>query len=247
MLSKADAMPWGSWLPFTPPLVTLDKPFLIWQWPHPELDILLGSQIESLNSFITVYVDKKNGADDTQFKFHFLWTNESDAWSLVNVATSLIFNGFCIINADLGIFDGDNVKLLMEARLNLMRWSGWPPDPNGKPADETYEPIGQASQGQAVFSHLVEGNGILGGGPPGYSYQRQVFTATPFDLSYQLFPVPPGAVAIFEVSLRIMYYIDDGNDDSYVLANFFDRIICPSVQLQVLTSTDTMGPVALRK
>lgn len=109
---------------FAPSLVTLDTPFLIWQWPHPELDIFIDSHTESANSFVTVYVDKKNGADDTQFKFHFLWTNESDAWSLVNVTTSLILNGFCIANADLGIFSGDSVKLLMQAQLYLMRWSG---------------------------------------------------------------------------------------------------------------------------
>jgi hypothetical protein len=228
---------------FTPALVTLDKPFLIWQYPHPELDIFIDSHIESANSFVTVYVDKKHGGDDTQFKFHFLWTNESDAWSLVNVTTSLILNGLCIANADLGYVDGDSVKLLMQANLYLMRWSGWPPDPNGKPADQTYEPIRQASQGQNVVNWYVAGYGYFGGGPPGYNYQRQVFTATPFDLSYRLFPVPPRGVAIFEVSLRILYGIQDGNDDSLVLANFFDRIFCPWVQLEVLTPTATVPPL----
>jgi len=226
---------------FAPSLVTLDKPFLIWQWPHPELDIFIDSHTESANSFITVYVDKKHGGDDTQFKFHFLWTNESDAWSLVNVTTSLILNGFCIVNADLGIFSGDSVRLFMEAQLGLMRWSGWPPDPNGKPADQTYEPIRQGSQFQNVVDWNVAGFGYFGGGPPGYNYQRQVFTMTPFDLNYRLFPVPPGGVAIFEVSLRILYWIEDGNDDSLVLANFFDRIFCPWVQLEVLTPTATMA------
>src|SRR5260370_22529131 len=225
---------------FTSSLVTLDKPFLIWEWPHPELDIFIDSHTESANSFVTVYVDKKHGADDTQFKFHFLWTNESDAWSLVNVTTSLILNGFCIANADLGFFSGDSVRLLLEAHLNLMRWSGWPPDPNGKPADQTYEPIRQAAQLQNVVDWSVAGYGIFGGGPPGYNYQRQVFMMAPFDLSYRLFPIPPRGVAIFEVSLRIMYWIEDGKDDSLVLANFFDRIFCPWVQLEVLTPTATM-------
>ena len=139
----------------------------------PELDIL-STHTESANSFVTVYW-KKHGGDDTQFKFHFLWTNESDAWSLVNVSTSLILNGFCIANADLGYVDGDSVKLFMQANLYLMRWSGWPPDPNGKPADQTYEPIRQNSQGQNVVNWYVAGYGYFGGGPPGYNYQRQVF------------------------------------------------------------------------
>jgi len=228
---------------FASSLVTLDKPFLIWESPHPELDIFIDSHTESANSFVTVYIDKKHGGDDTQFKFHFLWTNESDAWSLVNVSTSLILNGFCIVNADLGLFSGDDVRLFMEANLYVMRWSGWPPDPNGKPADQTYEPIRQASQFQNVVNWSVAGFGYFGGGPPGYNYQRQVFTATPFDLSYRLFPIPPRGVAIFEVSLRIKYGIQDGNDDSLVLANFFDRIFCPWVQLEVLTPTATVPPL----
>ena len=224
--------------------VTLDKPFLIWQWPHPQLDVFINSQIKSSKNYITVYVDKKNGYNNTEFKFHFLWTNESgtDAWSFVNVGTSLIFNGFCIINADHGIIDGDDVSLFMKAELNLMRWSGWPPDPDGKPANETYEPHKQLSQNQIVFNKDVYGLGYFGGGQPGYDYQRQVFTATPFDLSYQYFPVPPGGVAIFEVSLQLKYGIEGGNDDSYILANFFDRIFCPSVNLEVITPPSMMEP-----
>jgi hypothetical protein len=64
----------------------------------------------------------------------------------------------------------------------------------------------------------------------------------PIDLSYRLF-VPPRGVAIFEVSLRILYWIEDGNDDSLVLANFFDRIFCPWVQLEVLTPMATVPPL----
>jgi hypothetical protein len=92
-----------------------------------------------------------------------------------------------------------------------------------------------------VFNKNVVGFGYFGGGPPGYDYQRQVFTATPFDLSYQYFPVPPGAVAIFEVSLQLIYGIEGGNDDSYVLANFFDRIFCPSVTLEVIPPPNMMA------
>jgi hypothetical protein len=222
--------------------VTLDKPFLIWQFPHPQLDIWIDSHIESLKNYITVYVDKKSGYDTTFFKFHFLWTNESETWSLVNVGTSLIFNGFCIINADHGIVDGDDVNLFLKAELKLMRWHGWPPDVDGKPADGTYQPYQQLSQHQIVWNKDVYGLGYFGGGQPGYDYQRQVFTATPFGLSYQYFPVPPGGVAIFEVSLQLSYGIDGGNDDSYVLANFYDRIFCPSVILEVINTTGTMEP-----
>jgi hypothetical protein len=123
--------------------------------------------------------------------------------------------------------------MAMVVRLSDRR-NGWPPDPNGKPADQTYQPVKQLSQSQVVTNLIAGGLGIFG---TDWLYQRQVFPGSTFDLSYQLFPVPPGGVAIFEVSLQIRYGIQDGNNDSYVLANFFDRIFCPSVQLQVLAQS----------
>ena len=43
--------------PFTSSFVTLDKPFLIWQLPHPELDVFIESHIESMNSSVKVLVN----------------------------------------------------------------------------------------------------------------------------------------------------------------------------------------------
>src|SRR5262245_30005848 len=64
--------------PFTSSFQTLDKPFLIWQLPHPELDIFIDSHIESMNNSVKVLVNVIRGFDSTQFVFFFLWRNESD-------------------------------------------------------------------------------------------------------------------------------------------------------------------------
>ncbi len=229
--------------PFTSSFVILDTPFLIWEYPHPVEDIFLGSHIERAKSWIKVTVGKYHGADDTQFKFHFLWTNDTDSWSHVNVTTSLILNGVCLASSDSGFQDGGYCKLLVVAHLNLMRWAGWPRQ-NGKPADGTYEPIWQTSQWQTLVDFDVAGYGLLSGGHLP-SFQKSTFAMSPVDLSHRLFAIPPRGVAIFEVSLQIRYSIDD--DPSLVTAYFFDGVFCPWVQLEVLAPAGTISTMSMKK
>ena len=71
--------------PFQSTLITLDKPFLIWELPHPESNVWIDSNVESLNSSIKFEIITRSGADATTFLFYFLWTNDSDFAAVVNV------------------------------------------------------------------------------------------------------------------------------------------------------------------
>jgi hypothetical protein len=82
--------------PFTSSYVTLDEPFLIWELPHPELDIFRDSNIETFGSWVKILVDTKStpgGWHATDFRFYFLWENPSDYYAVANVSSSLALNG----------------------------------------------------------------------------------------------------------------------------------------------------------
>lgn len=229
--------------PHAPFFINLDKPFLIWEFPHPELDIFLNSHVESMDSWIKVLVERRQGSDNTTFTFFFLWTNESEFAAVVNVGTSLVLNGVCEVVASEGIFSGDCDDLSVTASLALMRWSGWGTDPvTGQSDDQTPEPFAQATQFQTASSLAAQEGSIFGSTWPG---EIQFFPFQPFDLTYSLFAIPAGATTLFEVSLGMSYGVDirnDGTDGSdYILFDFasdkFDRrVICPGVTLEVLTA-----------
>ena len=229
--------------PHAPFFINLETPFLIWEFPHPELDIFLDSHVESMNSWIKVLVERRQGSDNMTFTFFFLWTNESEFAAVVNVGTSLVLNGVCEVVASEGIFSGDYDDLSLTASLTLMRWSGWGTDPvTGQSNDQTPEPFVQATQFQTASSLEAQGGPIFGTTFPG---EIQFFSFQPFSLSYSLFAIPAGATTLFEVSLEMSYGVDirnDGTDGSdYILFDFasdkFDRrVICPGVTLEVLTA-----------
>jgi hypothetical protein len=124
--------------PFQPTFITLDKPFLIWELPHPESNVWIDSHYESMNSFVKFEVIKHSGIDSTAFLFYFIWTNDSDSFAVVNVDTSLVLNGVCQVLADSGILEGHYNHIRLDANLKLMRWSGWGTDPvTGASADQT--------------------------------------------------------------------------------------------------------------
>jgi hypothetical protein len=229
--------------PHAPFFINLDAPFLIWEFPHPELDIFLDQHVESMNSWIKVLVQRDAGSDNTAFTFFFLWTNDSEFAAVVNVGTSVVLNGVCEVVASEGIFSGDYDDLSLTASLTLIRWSGWGTDPfTGQSNDQTPEPFVQTTQFQTASSLVAQGGSIFGTTFPG---EIQVFPFQPFDLSYSLFAIPAGATTLFEVSVEMSYGVDirnDGTDGSdYILFdfasdNFAREIICPGVTLEVLTA-----------
>jgi hypothetical protein len=76
----------------------------------------------------------------------------------------------------------------------------------------------------------------------------------PFPLSCDLIPIPGRATTLFEISLFSYYTIDvfddrfgDGDDFDYVAIDFAQdngRVICPSVELELLTPLPTVIAVS---
>jgi hypothetical protein len=230
--------------PFAPYIITLDRPVLVMETPHTELDKFIDWHISPLDNWIKVKVDTNAGSDSTQFGFYFMWQNDSDAYAVVNVNSSLILNGVCEVAADTGFFSGDTTTLYSSAYLSLIRWSGWGTDPStGESMDGTLEPYYEQSQYQMVESMQVQGGGFFGD----VAEDSRMFSFTPFDVSYNTFAIPGHAVAIFEVALSVNYgFADGGGISDTVLFDFADdtmnrSIQCPSVELEVLTASPNMG------
>jgi hypothetical protein len=230
-------------VPFQPTFISLDKPFLIWELPHPELDIFVDQHVESMNNFIKINAHKHSGGDSTTFTFYFLWTNPSDFAAVANVDTSLILNGVCEVIADTGIFSGHHNYLYLSSYLLLMRWNGWGTDPvTGKSNDQTPYPFPQGTLYQSMAALDVTGGGLFG--DPGIAEQEFNFQSFPFNA--ELIVLPAGATMLFEVSLLLQYNIEDGGDFDDVIFdfasdNFGRRILCPQVSLELLT------PVSMAK
>ena len=221
--------------PFTSSFVTLDKPFLIWQLPRPDLHIFIDSHVESMNSSVRVLVNVIRGFDETHFVFFFLWENESERSAVVNVASSLVVNGACSVQAVAGIYAGHTATLELAASLRLVRWSGWGTDPvTGASNDQTFDQNFQQGDGQAVASLQAKGGHIF----ESADFKSQSFSFQPFPLSHNLFVIPAKAVVIFEVALDLFYNFDGGGDiqDSVFVdfSNNGNAVVCPNVELEIL-------------
>jgi hypothetical protein len=230
--------------PFVSSFLTLDKPFLIWQLPHPQLDIFTDSRIESNNSSVRVLVSKNDGSNSTRFVFFFLWRNESDFFAVANVGSSLVINGRCLIFANDGIVFPDTATLNIAASLSLVRWFGWGTDPvTGQSNDQTLHPNFQSTQRQQVVFFSVEGGNILSLG----DFEGRSFSFEAFPLSHSLFVIPGGASVIFQVALELSYDFDGGGNIFVDFSEDGNAVFCPNVELEILTPlpglavTQTLG------
>lgn len=223
-------------VPFASSFITLDKPFLIWQLPNPQLDIFIDSQIASMNSSVRVLVNINEGSNSTRFVFFYLWRNDSDFFAVANVASSLIVNGACLVGAAAGVFSGDRATLNAAASLSIIRWSGWGNDPvTGESNDQKPHPNVQATQRRQVAFLEAEGGHIFQSG----DFEDQSFSFEPFPVSHSLLVVPGNAVVLFHVALELSYGIDGGlTIPDQVFVDFSESgngVFCPNLELEILT------------
>ena len=224
--------------PFMPTFVNLDTPFLVWELPNPQTNVWIDTHVEPFNNFVKFEIITRSGAAGTTFVFYFIWTNDSDFAVVLNVNTWLILNGICQVLADSGILHGHTNYLTLTANLVIMRWSGWGTDPvTGASNDQTPYPFTQPTQTQIV-AQLSQNGGDWFDDPSGNN--EQSFDFQPFQLGADLIVIPAHATTLFEVSLYTQYSIEDGDDFDYVAVDFAQdkfsrRLICPSVELELLT------------
>jgi hypothetical protein len=238
--------------PFTSSYVTLDEPFLIWELPHPELDIFRDSNIETFGSWVKILVDTKStpgGWHATDFRFYFLWENPSDYYAVANVSSSLALNGQAVAWGGSGVLSGDHAYLNVNAYLSIVRWSGWGDDPDtGQSNDQTPYPIYnyqsdyQSSRKSVVSFDAYGGGWFSDAEPKSKTFDPQM----PYGVSARLIAIPGRAVTLFEVGLEVEWWFNDGygqtvddDDQSITLDLAYDPLAymarCPMVELEILT------------
>jgi len=177
-------------LPFT--AINLD-PIFIWQT---NVGSFKGSQIAPGDSWVKFLMEATSGSFSTNYSFVFYWQNQRNDLAVVNVASSLVLNGFCQAFAATGFFSGDICYVDMVASLTLLGlWQADPQNPELPPPT----PAWQQSQYQPVTNLQAQGGGLFGS----VGVQSQTFSASSYGLSYDFFLIPPQSSAAFEVSLDV--------------------------------------------
>jgi hypothetical protein len=162
--------------------------------------------------------------------FYFMWQNPSANYvATVNVSTSLILKGEVQVSSNQGTISGDNNTLTLGAQLSLIEWWNQPPT----------SPFPEGSQYiENIVDLSATGGSIFGGSE---IKATNLFNA--YDLSYNLFSVPPNATAIFEVKFLYSYHTHNGNVtvELYGTDQLDYYIMCPFVLVDVLTAPGVVG------
>ena len=227
---------------FQSKVVTLEVPDLVYETRTLEggPPIFLQSvHIEPFNNF--ALVDGRItgiGEDGNSVNFLFIWTNDGPGPAVVGVRGALVLNGSAEAIAQPALLAPHFSALVLDAALDVQRWSGWGFDPvTGQTLDFTYFLPRQSTQVNPVATLEARGGNIFGAG----DFRRQDFHFQAFNLSAQLFFIPPSASVAFYVKLNIGWQLlptgDDGTD--FVSVNFGynpvqSRVMCPFVALDVL-------------
>jgi hypothetical protein len=206
----------------------LSTPFLIWalrDW-FDATNILMDTHIEPGNNWAKIYSEYKREWDDgfwhqDELIFYFFWQNDTGQDAVVNVSSYLLLNGRCEVNAYAGWYWGGESTLHLDAQLSLLEWWNQPPT----------EPLWQRDQRQNVMT-LSASSGWREISP---GETKSKLVCDPYYLHYDLFWVPRGGAAVFEVSLNLGYsevyqgrVMVDFNYDDY-------QVVCPYLDLEVLT------------
>lgn len=206
--------------PFVPGYIVIDKPFII--WPTHGLE-LLDSHIEPGNNWAKVSGQSSKNSGDENLRFIFVFDNPNDRYTAVNVASYLRVNGSCEASADggtAGIFPGGTSHLHLKAFLNVWEWWNQPPT----------RPVGQATQTRDILNLSADGGGYF---ESVGDIEVQAVNGN-FDVTYELFVLPPNGVAVFEVTLLVSYDNDDGRIAVDFASDSFE-IMCPLVAVAILT------------
>jgi len=203
--------------PFFPfPLVTLDKPFLIWAAPHS--NIISDSSVEPFNSWAKIRVESSQSSGFEKLSFYFLWDNPSDFYTVINASASLSAIGRLKATAFGGassLYSFHDSSVGCSASFAL--WSWWLQPPMATPY--TIQP----------FASVLEAASF-------WDKSESVSVSQGANLDKTLFLVPPKGVVVLEVAFQVGY----SNSHGRALADFESggfRVACPVVVVALLTSS----------
>ena len=210
-------------------ILVMNEPFLIWEYPNPEIGVFVDSEILPMDSFVRVFISDSRSYGSREFVFYYIWQNPDPAPASVVFATSLVFNGKCSVTGAPGIFSGTAVDLYVYPFLEITRWSGWGTDPNTGDGTAVTGPAGVTGGGVAVSLHAQGGH--IFQGPRSAS---QSLSFLPIDCGYRNLLVPGNAVTLLTAVCVISYVFDGGggNLSDNVTVDFSNSggfIGCPSM------------------
>jgi hypothetical protein len=178
---------------------------------------------------------KSGGAlnNNDRVSFYFPWPNDTGSDAVVNVETVLMINGNCNVFAESGLIwvplwgtttSGDVGQTIL-AELSPLEWWNQPPT----------EPLRQPAQTYQVHHIYVRARAWQAwSGNPGEQKVEPI--SGDYFLHYSRFMVPQSETAIFEVSVSSLTLGYKG------WSSFGGTVICPYVELEVLTPTLPVGP-----
>ena len=197
------------------PLITLDKPFLIWAAPHS--NIISDSSIEPFNSWAKIRVESSQSSGFEKLSFYFLWDNPSNFYAVINASAFMSATGRLKATAFGGgsaIYSFHDSFVACSASFAL--WSWWLQPPTSTPY--TTQPFASVQE-HASFWDKSESVSVSDGA----------------NLDKTLFLVPPRGVVVLEVAFQVGY----SNSHGRALADFESgafRVGCPVVVVALLTS-----------
>lgn len=208
--------------PFFPfPMVTLDKPFLI--WASPRSNIISDSNIEPFNSWAKIKVDSTKSSGIDKLSFYFIWDNPSDFFAVINASTFMSASGHCEVTAHGGLSGIDPTTrysyLGVSAAFALWEWWKQPPVPTP-----------YATQ---MFASLAASASF-------WDNSDSVSVSDGFGLDKTFFIVPPRGVVVIEVALQVSY----SNGHGHIVADFESggfKVGCPVVVVAILTSPSALA------
>ena len=193
----------------------LDRPFTILPTPGVYMH---SEHIEPANSWANITVDSESDAED-ELSFYFLWQNPRSTHMVIDVDAYLVLNGFCQAGSEGGYFPGTRASQLnVWAKLDLLEWWNQPPT----------SPLRQVDQAQQALFLSTSTGGYF---DDDATDSEAVFRG--YDLRYNLFVVPPGAVVVFEVALYVRYANKEGSIHVDFQSGDFE-VLCPGVLIGML-------------
>lgn len=224
--------------PFTPTSVRL-KPILIWaKSDRPRPNILVDSNASPGLSVARVSMTTTelppDGDETFRVTFYYLWINEHDYYEVVNAKCLMVFSGTCKVTANTGIFDGGTSGVNCSVSLSPLEWWKQPP---------TTPNTSQPSRSWTVFDIEADAGGLFSLEDYDHAYLHSVN----HDLRYDLFVIPPGMPAMFEVEVVFSCSLDGGSIEldfaSWPGEPVYTGIHC-GLELELLTAPSAIGPVS---
>jgi hypothetical protein len=216
-------------LPFMPTSIAL-RPVAIWAGDPGAILVDSFYAPAEGSSWVKVRLrwEQDTGLKQPHVAFNYLWSNQSDYFAVVNAKCSMAFRGVCQVLANSGWLGGGSSHVSGDARLQPMEWDGGP---------SNWPPYQLESQ-QNVVPYVSADGGWEGWGAG--DIQSVSVPGVTHELRHDLFVIPPGVTAMFEV--RVTFYL--GVDDGWADIDFASELgfgITSHLQLELLTAPSAIN------